>query len=124
MLINMVFIMPKEFMAPCDEDHEPELEEAMAQLNLEPLPATFEKLEDDKRQHLKALLLKGFVDGKPVTKMLVDEGAAMNIMPYVMLRKLGKSQDDLTKTDMMLKDFEGVVSPLSLLLMAKVPTIY
>jgi hypothetical protein len=26
--INMVFIMPKEFMAPGDEDHEPELEEA------------------------------------------------------------------------------------------------
>ena len=50
--INMVFIMPKEFMAPGDEDHEPELEEAMAQLNLEPLPATFEKPEDDKRQHL------------------------------------------------------------------------
>ena len=51
--INMVFIMPKEFMAPGDEDHEPELEEAMAQLNLEPLPATFEKPEDDKRQHLR-----------------------------------------------------------------------
>src|SRR6185503_1682084 len=33
------------------------------------------------------------------------------IMPYVMLHKLGKNQDDLTKTDMMLKDFEGVVSP-------------
>ena len=71
--INMVFIMPKEFMAPCDEDHEPELEEDMAQLNLEPLPVTFEKPEDDKRKHLKALFLKGFVDGKPVTKMLVME---------------------------------------------------
>ena len=89
----MVFIMPKEFMAPGDKDHEPELEEAMTQLNLEPLPATFEKPEDDKRQHLKALFLKGFVDGKPVTKMLVDGGAAVNIMPYVMLRKLGKNQD-------------------------------
>jgi hypothetical protein len=32
-------------------------------------------------------------------------------MPYAMLRKLGKSNEDLTKTDMMLKDFEGVVSP-------------
>ena len=104
--INMVFIVPKEFMAPCDESREPALEEAMAQLNLEPIPATFEKPEDDKRQHLKALFLKGFVDGKPVTKMLVDGGAAVNIMPYVMLCKLGKSQDDLTKTDMMLKDFE------------------
>ena len=60
-------------MAPCDEDHEPELEEDMAQLNLEPLPVTFEKPEDDKRKHLKALFLKGFVDGKPVTKMLVME---------------------------------------------------
>ena len=109
--INMVFIMPKEFMVPDDKDHEPELEEAMAQLNLEPLPATFEKPEDDKRQHLKALFLKGFVDGKPVTKMLVDGGAAVNIMPYIMLCKLGKNQDDLTKTDMMLKDFEEVVSP-------------
>ena len=45
--INMVFIMPKEFMAPCEEDNKPELEEVMAQLNLEPLPATFEKPEDD-----------------------------------------------------------------------------
>ena len=43
--------------------------------------------------------------------MIVDGGVAANIMPYVMLRKLGKSQDDLMKTDMMLKDFEGVVSP-------------
>jgi hypothetical protein len=107
----MVFIMPKEFMAPDDKDEEPELEEAMAQLNLELVPAMFEKLEDDKRQHLKVLVLKGFVDGKPVRKMLVDGGASVNIMPYVMLHKLGKSQDDLTKTDMMLKDFEGVVSP-------------
>ena len=84
-------------MVPDDEDHEPELEEAMAQLNLEPLPATFEKPEDDKRQHLKAL--KGFVDGKHFTKMLVDGGAAVNIMPYVMLRELGKNQDDLTKIE-------------------------
>ena len=58
----MVFIMPLEFMAPHDEDCQPELEEAMAQLNLEPLPATFEKPEDEKRQHLKALFLKGFID--------------------------------------------------------------
>ena len=43
--------------------------------------------------------------------MLVDGAAAVNIIPYVMLRKFGKSQDDLTKTDIMLKEFEGVVSP-------------
>ena len=102
-------------MAPDDDDEEQDLEEAMAQLNMEPIPATFEKPEDEKRKHLKALFLKGFVDGKPVTKMLVDGGAAVNIMPYTMLRKLGKSSEDLTKTDMMLKGFEGVVSSRSLL---------
>ena len=80
-------------------------------MTLEPVPDTFENSEDEKRRHLKALFLKGFVDGKPITKMLVDGGAAVNIMPYAMLCKLGKSNEDLTKTDMMLKDFEGVVSP-------------
>ena len=109
--INMVFMLPSEFMAPDDDCEEQDLEEAMAQLNLEPIPATFEKQEDEKRKHLKALFLKGFVDGKPITKMLVDGGAVMNIMPYAMLRKLGKGSEDLTKTDMMLKNFEGVVSP-------------
>ena len=107
----MVFMLPSEFMAPSDVDERQDLEEAMAQLNLELVPATFEKPEDEKRKHLKALFLKGFVDGKAVRKMLVDGGAAMNIMPYAMLRKFGKSSEDLTKTDMMLKNFEGVVSP-------------
>ena len=107
----MVFMLPSEFMVPDDNEEKQDLEEAMAQQNLEPIPATFEKPEDEKHKHLKALFLKRFVDGKPVTKMLVDGGAAVNIMPYTILRKLGKGSEDLTKIDMMLKDFEGVVSP-------------
>jgi hypothetical protein len=70
-----------------------------------------EKPEDEKRQHLKALFLKGFVNGKPVTRMLVDGGAAVNLMPYTMLRKIRKSKEDLTQTNMMLVDFEGIISP-------------
>ena len=108
--VNMVFMLPREFMVPNDDEEEPELEEVVAQLTLEPVPATFEKPEDEKRRHLKALFLKGFVDGKPITKMLVDGGATVNIMPFAMWRNLGKSNEDLTKMDMMLKDFEGDVS--------------
>ena len=52
--INMVFMLPSEFMAADDDCEEQDLEEAMAQLNLEPIPATFEKPEDEKRKHLKA----------------------------------------------------------------------
>jgi hypothetical protein len=40
-----------------------------------------------------------------MTKMLVDGGAAVHLMPYTTYRKLGKTQEDLIKTDMMLKDF-------------------
>jgi hypothetical protein len=73
--------------------------------------AVFEKPTDDEGQHLKALFVKGRVDGQPVSKILIDRGAAINIMSYVIYRKLSKGDQDLTKTDMMLKDFEGNVSP-------------
>ena len=54
--------------------------------------------------------MKGFVDGKPMTKMLVNGGAAINLMPYTMFRKLGKGPRDFLQTDMVLKNFGGNVS--------------
>ena len=54
--------------------------------------------------------MKGFVDGKPMSKILVDEGASINLMPYTTFRKLGKGPRDLIETDMMLKDFGGNAS--------------
>jgi hypothetical protein len=109
--INMVVLLQKEFMDPVDWDVSDE-KLGMAQLTLEPTQAIFEKTEDEKRQHLKALFFKGFVNGKPGTKMLVDEGAAVNLMPYTILRKIRKSDENLTQTDMMLVDFEGNISPV------------
>jgi hypothetical protein len=108
--INMVVLLLKEFMDPVDSDMSDE-ELGMAQLTSKPRQVVFEKLEDENRQHLKALFLKGFVNGKPVTRMLVGGGAVVNLMPYTMLRKIGKSGEYLTQTDMMLVDFEGNVSP-------------
>jgi len=107
----MVFMLPMEFLAPSSDDEEISLPDQIAQLALDPTMAIFEKPSDDERQHLKALFVKGRVDGQPVSKIHIDGGAAINIMPYVMYRKLDKGDQDLTKTDMMLKDFEGNVSP-------------
>jgi len=42
--------------------------------------------------------MKGFVDGKPMTKMLVDGGAVVNLMHYTMFHKLGKGPGDLKLT--------------------------
>jgi len=94
-----------------DDDEEISLSDKITQLALDPMIAIFQKPSDDERQHLKALFVKGRVDGQPISKILIDGGAAINIMPCVMYRKLGKGDQDLTKTDMMLKDFKGNVSP-------------
>jgi len=102
-------MLPMEFLAPSSDDEEINLSDQIAQLTLDPMMAVFVKPSDDERQHLKALFVKGRVDGQPVSKILIDVGAAINIMPYMMYRKLGKGDQDLTKTDMMLKDFEGNV---------------
>jgi len=110
--VNMVFMLPMEFLAPSSDDEKVDFSDQIAQLALDPMTAIFEKPADNERQHLKALFVKGRVDGQPMTKILVDGGAAINIMPYAVYRKLGKGDQDLTKTDMMLKDFEGNVSPV------------
>jgi hypothetical protein len=73
--INMVVFLSKEFMAPVDSD----VSDGVAQLTLEPKQAIFEKPEDGKRQHLKALFLKGYVNGKPVNMMLVDGGVKVHL---------------------------------------------
>jgi hypothetical protein len=70
----------------------------------------FEKPQAKNYKHLKALYLKGFINGQPVNKMLVDTGAAVNIMPYSVLRRLGRSTADLIKTNVTLSDFNGQTS--------------
>ena len=105
-------MLPIEFLPPFSEDDEIDFLDQIAQLTLDPMTAIFEKHADDKRQHLKALFVKGRVDGQSMTNILIDGGATINIMPYAIYWKLGKGDQDLTKTDMMLKDFEGNVSPV------------
>ena len=108
----MAFLLPLEFRAPADQEvysdfDELEYEEMVAKLT-GIQQAIFDK--PVKHRHLKALYVKGFVDGKPMSKMLVDEGASANLMPYTTFRKLGKGLGDLIDTDMMLKDFGGNTS--------------
>jgi hypothetical protein len=79
---NIVFVLPPEFYAP---DYK---ELPVAQLDFGPRPVIFEKPREKTYKHLKALYLKGYINGHPVNKMLVDTGAAVNIMPYSVLRWL------------------------------------
>ena len=57
------------------------------------MQATFDKLGDKESKHLRPLFMKGYINGKSMTKMLVDGGAAVNIMLYMMYQKLGLGED-------------------------------
>jgi hypothetical protein len=109
----MVCFLPNEFMAPANqivqEEVLPDMDEAkqlglMAQLVLAK-KATFDK--PAKNRHMRPLYLRGYVNGKLLTKMFVDGGAAVNVMPYTTFRKLGMGPGDLTPTSIVLNDFVG-----------------
>jgi hypothetical protein len=109
----MVCFLPNEFMAPANqivqEEILPDMDEAeqfelMAELMLAK-KATFDK--PAKNRHMRPLYLRGYVNGKPLTKMFVDGGADVNVMPYTTFRKLGVGLRDLTPTSIVLNDFAG-----------------
>jgi hypothetical protein len=68
--INMVFALPTEFRG---------VEEKVAQMSLSPNEAMFEKPVESS-QHLKPLYVRGHIDGEPISWMLIDGGAAVNLM--------------------------------------------
>ena len=110
--IQMAFLLPSKFKALVDQKvysdfDELEYEEIVAKLTVIQ-QAIFDK--PVKHRHLKALYIKGFIDWKPMSKMLVDGGASVNLMPYTTFCKLGKRPGDLIETNMMLKDFGGNAS--------------
>ena len=69
----MAFLLPSEFRAPADQEvyldfDESEYEEVVAKLTVVQ-QAIFDK--PVKHRHLKALYMKGLVDGKAMNKMFV-----------------------------------------------------
>jgi hypothetical protein len=69
--INMVFKLLAEFRGA---------EEEVTQMCLGPKEVMFEKLEETS-QHMKPLYVRGHIDGRPISRMLVDGGTAVNLMP-------------------------------------------
>jgi hypothetical protein len=94
--INMVFTLPAEFRGAEDE---------IAQMCLDPKEVVFKNEESS--QHLKSLYLQGHIDGKPISRMLVDGGVAMNLMSYSIFKKFRKEDDELMKTNLTLNGVRG-----------------
>jgi hypothetical protein len=65
---------------------------------LRPKEVMFEKPKEWS-QHLKPLYIRGHIDGKPISRMLVDGDTAINQMSYSVFKKLGRGDDELMKTN-------------------------
>ena len=57
-----------------------------------------EKLTEEMTRHIRPLYVKVHFNGKPLSKVLVDNGSTVNVRPLRMLRALGKNIDDLIET--------------------------
>jgi hypothetical protein len=88
----MVFTLPAEFRG---------VEEEIAQMCLDPKEAMFQKPEESS-QHLKPLYIWGHIDGKLISRMLIDGSAAVNLMSYSIFKKLRREDDELVKSNLML----------------------
>ncbi|GKV39784.1 hypothetical protein SLEP1_g47502 [Rubroshorea leprosula] len=70
----------------------------------------FNKPDENVARHIKPLYISAHMDRVPVNRVLVDNGAAVNVIPSSMLRNLGKNSEDLVYTDVTISDFTGGVS--------------
>ena len=61
----------------------------------------------DMRHHLKPLYITATFNGIPLSRVLVDNGAAVNIMPFRTLKKLGKERARLIPTSTTIAGFAG-----------------
>lgn len=61
--------------------------------------------------HVQPLYVKAILDGVPMNRILVDNGAAINILPVATMKKLGKNSHDLIPTDVLVSSFVGILLP-------------
>jgi hypothetical protein len=61
----------------------------MAQFNFGPKYVVFTKPKASVN-HLKPLFVRGHIDGTPISRMMIDGGVAINLMPYSLYGELGK----------------------------------
>ena len=60
-------------------------------------------------RHIKPLYVRAHLNGRSVSKVLVDNGSTVNVMPLRMLRALGRRINDLIEIEVVVSTFTGAV---------------
>ncbi|KAI5344325.1 hypothetical protein L3X38_012202 [Prunus dulcis] len=70
-------------------------------------------------RHLRPLFISTRINGLHFKKVLIDGGAAVNILPFKRLEKLGKSKKDLIPTELTISNFAGTIAATHGILIAE-----
>ena len=118
---NVVSVIPHEYYQETEvEDCEEADEEEMAKhkpvcyyiLNngaVEEQNAFFERPDGAMRNHLKPLYIRAKIEDTGINKVLMDGGAAVNLMPHYMLKRIGMFDTDIKPHNMVLSNYEGKI---------------
>ena len=75
-----------------------------------------EKSTMEMTRHIRPLYVRAHFNSKPVSKVLVDNGSIVNVMPLRMLKALGRGIGDLIEIEVFVSTFTREISkPLSVL---------
>ncbi|KAM1329403.1 hypothetical protein ACFX2F_013578 [Malus domestica] len=60
--------------------------------------------------HLKPIYVTAHLEGVPFKRILIDGGAAINVLPAKQMKKLGRGTEDLIPTDLTVSSFSGAIT--------------
>lgn len=69
-----------------------------------------EKPEERLARHLRPLHIKTYMEGQPINRVLVDNGAAVNILPTNIMNKLHKDESYMISTKINVYEFSNGIS--------------
>ena len=75
-----------------------------------PQKVILEKLSMEMTSHIKPLYVRAHLNGRSVSKVLIDNGSTINVMPLRMLRALGRTINDLIEIEVSVSAFTREVS--------------
>ena len=75
-----------------------------------PQKMILEKPSVEMMRHIMPLYVRAHLNGRPVCKVLTDNGSMVNVMQLRMLRALGRSISDLIEIEVVVFAFTGEVS--------------
>jgi hypothetical protein len=96
--VNVIYLSSVDYSLIGDDE--------VAEMSFDPCNVVFQRLKDSEN-HFKPLYIRGHLDGKPISRMLINGGAIINLIPYSFFKKMGKSDDELIKTNMTTNDVDG-----------------